>query len=150
MSLLSQRQKNILLQLATRSDGLKIKDLADLTAASKRTVYRELPLIDNFLKARRIKLADHNGVYSLEGKKDELEKLLGTLYSQSSKPELTVRQRQAAIVSILLLDDQPRKILSLALRLEVSEGTIQSDLKSVEKALLNYGLQLRVKKSCWC
>lgn len=60
---------------------------------------------------------------------------------------MSAKQRQAALACLLLLKDQPEKIFSLAVSLDVSEGTIQRDLKQLEASLAEYHLQVDTKKS---
>ena len=50
------------------------------------------------------------------------------------------------LATLLLLADQPQKIISLALELDVSEGTIQRDLSGLEEAFAGFAIKLRRQK----
>lgn len=60
---------------------------------------------------------------------------------------MSVERRENALAAILLLNDEPKKIIQFALDLNVSEATIQNDLDIVEKSLAEYKIILIRKKS---
>lgn len=147
MILLSPRQKNILQQLVQSSSGIKITSLAKEVGISRRTVYREFSELKLYLSQHHLAIENVNGSYRLKGSQNDLQLLTAELDQQSSKLAMSAKQRQAALACMLLLKDQPEKIFSLAVSLDVSEGTIQRDLKQLETSLTEYHLQVDAKKS---
>lgn len=83
----------------------------------------------------------------LQGPTEAIKSLMSELEQQPNKLEMSAKQRQAALACLLLLQGQPEKIFSLAISLDVSEGTIQRDLKQLESSLAEYHLQVDAKKS---
>ena len=55
---------------------------------------------------------------------------------------MTISQRESALTVLLLLRDEPQKILQFALDLNVSEATIKNDLDTIERTLKDYNIQL--------
>lgn len=60
---------------------------------------------------------------------------------------MSVERRENALAAILLLNDEPKKIIQFALDLNVSEATIQNDLDIVEKSLAEYKIILIRKRA---
>lgn len=147
MILLSPRQKNILQQLVQNSNGIKLTSLAKEVGISRRTVYREFSELKLYLNQHQIAIANINGNYLLQGPTEAIKSLMSELEQQPNKLEMSAKQRQAALACLLLLQGQPEKIFSLAISLDVSEGTIQRDLKQLETSLAEYHLQVDAKKS---
>lgn len=55
---------------------------------------------------------------------------------------MKTEDRANALAVLLLLEDEPVKILSLADQLGVSEATVQADLDAVDDSLDKYGIKL--------
>ncbi|KRL05928.1 transcription regulator [Liquorilactobacillus oeni DSM 19972] len=122
-------------------------ELEDALKISRRTVYREFSELKLYLSQHGLKIQNHETLYLLEGSTADKARLEMELHGQKEKVILTTKQRQAAIVCLLLLRSEPIKIFSLAVSLGVSEGTIQRDLKRVSRALAGYGIKLDAKKA---
>lgn len=56
------------------------------------------------------------------------------------------KRRQNALAGLLLLADEPQKIVGLALELDVSENTIKRDLNILEEALADFAVEIQRKK----
>ncbi|MCP9328973.1 BglG family transcription antiterminator [Liquorilactobacillus satsumensis] len=147
MILLSDRQKKILRELWNNPDGIQMNTLEDALKISRRTVYREFSELKLYLSEHGLKIENNAALYFLEGTAAAKTKLAAELNTQKGDTALTTKQRQAAIVCLLLLNHEPVKIFSLAVSLGVSEGTIQRDLKRVSKALASYQIKLDAKKA---
>ena len=74
----------------------------------------------------------------------QLQVILG-MQTELIEP-LKPKSRQNALAALLLLADQPQKIISLALELDVSEGTIQRDLSGLEEAFAGFAIKLQRQK----
>ncbi|MGQ5709249.1 BglG family transcription antiterminator [Lactobacillus sp. PSON] len=142
--ILTQRQKNIL-SLFLTSQEISIKEIEERTNISRRTVYREFNELRPILAKQNLKLTSKKRKYSLIGDKKALINLQTLLNHTKSQIILDVEQRENALVSLLLLADEPQKIINLALDLEVSEATIQNDLNIVENILNKYEIILLKK-----
>lgn len=147
MILLSPRQKNILQQLVQNPHGMKINSLAKEAGISRRTIYREFSELKLYLDQHHLAIENANGNYQLTGTEDAIQALVTEIAQQPIESVMSAKQRQAALACLLLLKDQPEKIFSLAVSLDVSEGTIQRDLKQLEASLAEYHLQVDTKKS---
>ena len=73
-----------------------------------------------------------------------MQELLG-VQTEVSLP-LKSKRRQNALAALLLLADEPQKIVGLALELDVSENTIKRDLNILEEALADFAVEIKRKK----
>ncbi|MHC3377509.1 BglG family transcription antiterminator [Ligilactobacillus equi] len=145
MVLLTQRQQEILHAIMTATNGIGSHDLEKLTDISRRTLYRELADLKFFLQNQGLSLENKHRHYQITGDPTSLTQLQAQLQS-TTKPTITSSQRHNAIGAILLQRDEPLKIASIALELQISEGSVQRTLDEVEKQLANYELTLIRKK----
>ncbi|MDN7145447.1 HTH domain-containing protein [Liquorilactobacillus mali] len=147
MILLSERQKKILQKLCKHDEGVSMAAIEDSLVISRRTVYREFSELKLYLLQHGLRIESNDGRYWLNGSDENRKKLMTELNNQAAEVTLSSSQRQAAVVCMLLLGTEPIKIFSLAITLGVSENTIQRDLKSIAKALEEYGIEVDAKKS---
>ncbi|WP_057736412.1 BglG family transcription antiterminator [Liquorilactobacillus uvarum] len=147
MILLSDRQKKILLRLCESDNGITMSAIENSLHISRRTVYREFSELKLYLQQHEVSVRNANGLYRLDGSATALKGLQTELQGQNEKMGLTAKQRQDALACLLLLSDEPLKIFSLAVSLDVSEGTIQRDLKVVTAALKEYQVKIVSKKA---
>lgn len=146
MIYLTDRQKQILQVLSDCPDGISIKELENRVSVSRRTIYREFKDLRSVLEAEGLEINNSNRKYSLLGDRVAQEKLRQVVKQVKSQQVMSVAERENAIAAKLLLEDEPCKIIQLALDLGVSEATIQNDLNAVEKSLKEYGIELLRKK----
>ncbi|PDH77525.1 hypothetical protein AO499_08880 [Oenococcus oeni] len=148
MILLSNRQKKILTKLYESDNGIILSRIAASLNISRRTVYREFSELRIFLQEHGIHIENSNGYYYLKGSNEDLKKLKDELQLQNKGLNLTTKQREDALLCLLLLEnDGPVKIFSLALSLGVSEGTVQRDLKRFSTSLKESGITILKKKA---
>ena len=140
---LTQRQEKLLTALAESGVGLSLKDLEGLMKVSRRTIYREFADLKLYLQSQGVAISNENGLYRLTG---QVAKLDGVFEDEVAKQELTTAKRESILACQLLLAGQATKIISLALNLKVSEGTIQRDLTKLERSLSQYDLHVIKQK----
>ena len=146
MVILTERQKQILSLLLTNSEGFSVKELEDHLHVSRRTVYREFNNLRSILARADLELVNEKHKYSIQGGQLALNKLKEEVQTTKEQSSMTMEQRESALVVLLLLADEPQKIIQLALELQVSEATVQNDLNVVAQSLNRYGIQLKRKK----
>lgn len=146
MVILTERQKQILSLLLTNSEGFSVKELEDHLHVSRRTVYREFNNLRSILARADLELVNEKHKYSIQGGQLALNKLKEEVQTTKEQSSMTMEQRENALVVLLLLADEPQKIIQLALELQVSEATVQNDLNVVAQSLNRYGIQLKRKK----
>lgn len=143
---ISKREKRILELLLEQKNGIPLDLLTDLLHVSNRTIYRELSSLENELAKRQIKLIrglDKN--YRLAGNLNVLQELKENL--EDSSKELSAQQRQSLLVIQLLQSEEELKMEALAVDLQVSVGTIQSDLQAIEEIFKGYKIGIQRKKA---
>ena len=140
---LTQRQEKLLTALAESGVGLSLKDLEGLMKVSRRTIYREFADLKLYLQSQGVAITNENSLYRLTG---QVAKLDGVFEDEVAKQELTTAKRESILACQLLLAGQATKIISLALSLKVSEGTIQRDLTKLERSLSQYDLHVIKQK----
>lgn len=146
MIILTKRQKEILSILLRISNGTTIKQLEESVNVSRRTIYREFNELKLDLEQRGLTISNIDGKYVLQGQERDIEQLREDIGDSPSQQEMSVSERQSILAAMLLLEDEPQKIVSLAMSLKVSEGTVQRDLTEVALALGKYGITLIKKK----
>lgn len=139
--ILTERQKNILALLLT-GQKVSIKEIEDRIGISRRTVYREFNDLRDILKEKDLQLINEKRRYFLTGNKEQLSELSKLVQSVPRQASLSVEDRERAVAVLLLLADEPKKIINFALDLHVSEATIQNDLNTVKKSLAKYDIDL--------
>lgn len=145
---LTKRQEVILGELVKNApEGIALSQLSKITKVSRRTLYREFNELSLYLQHLGLNLQNEQGRYVLVGKNAALKQLQVILGMQTELIEpLKPKSRQNALAALLLLADQPQKIISLALELDVSEGTIQRDLSGLEEAFASFAIKLQRQK----
>lgn len=132
--------------LLNQTSGVKLDLLTEALEVSHRTVYREISNLENTLNYYDISLIrDLNTGYRLAGAKKSLQRLQNNL--NDSPKELSIQQRQSLLVIQLLLSEEEIKMEALALNLQVSVGTIQSDLLEINEIFKEYKIEIQRIKS---
>ena len=144
--ILTERQKDILSLLITSEEGISVKELENRLNVSRRTIYREFKELKDVLATDELNLVNKKRKYGVEGNKEALNKLILAVKKTKIQSSMSVERRENALAAILLLNDEPKKIIQFALDLNVSEATIQNDLDIVEKSLAEYKINLIRKK----
>lgn len=143
---ISKREKKIIELLLEQKNGVTLDFLTEALRVSDRTIYREMSSLESTLAKSQIKLVrEPDKGYRLIGNAVALQELQENLHDSSK--ELSVQQRQSILVIQLLLNEEEVKMEALALELQVSVGTIQSDLQSIEEIFKDYKIEIQRKKS---
>lgn len=146
MLILTERQKNLLILLLKAQGGIGVKQIEERIKVSRRTIYREFKELKTPLKKRGLAIVTIDGKYQIQGQAQDLRELKDDLGDDNPRNEMSVSKRQNALAIKLLFNDEPQKIVALALELRVSEATIQNDLRDVGKAISEYGITLIKKR----
>ncbi|WP_304653041.1 BglG family transcription antiterminator [uncultured Ligilactobacillus sp.] len=145
---MTKRQEVILTELVKNvPEGIALSQLSKITKVSRRTLYREFNELSLYLQHLGLNLQNEQGRYVLVGENVALKQLQMMLGMQAKLVEpLKPKSRQNALAALLLLADEPQKIISLALELDVSEATIQRDLGGLEEAFASFAIKLQRQK----
>lgn len=145
---LTTRQYRLLQELMENDDYVVISELAGHMELSTRTVQRELSAVSDFLKENGGTIEKKAGKGVRFVGTNELKKQLKERFSVPSKlrPMYSQAERISLILTMLLQENEPRKIAAFSGRLGVSEATIGNDLNLCEPWLLESGIKLQRKQ----
>ncbi|TMW70065.1 BglG family transcription antiterminator [Alteribacter natronophilus] len=143
----SARERNILNLLLEAPDGLTVKAIAEELNVSKRTVQRDLPGIDSILDEYGLLLERKTGSGLLLSGDEAGTALLRNKMKELEPSEYTPEERHQLLLSILLQENEPVKLYTLARELHVTISTISNDLNRVENRLARFGLELIRRRS---
>lgn len=142
---LSNREKKLVNIFLEQPNGVTIDYLSEQLSVSNRTTYRVISSMESALAQFQIKLIRDTKGYQLIGKEILLEKLKEQI--RTPLEELSVQQRQSKLIIALLMEKEEVKMESLAIDLNVSVGTIQSDLISIEEMFNEYQIKITRRKA---
>lgn len=133
------RQKRILLYLLN-NEGCSLIDLSKGIDVSKRTIQRELDVLESFYPIERKR--GHISIHLNEIEKGNLRR---SLKQEREIDTSDIEQRRKSLLLELLRDHQAHKMVYFADKFQVSEGTVASDMEVLAPWLEKNYLQL-VKK----
>lgn len=133
---LNQQELKII-QLILNSGVIHYSDIERSIGRSRKTISKYLDNVESALKQYDVQVIRKRnvGVY-LEGNTTELTKALQ--YDGYVNTPRTSEERVTAILSKLLLSDQPQTIQALAEMTFVSRSTLETDFKAVKRILAKY------------
>ena len=142
---ITSRVKEILRLLigADFSNTITVNDIAEKLNVSSRTILREMPQVEKWLKSNKFNFIKKPGVgllldENLEGK-NRLQQLLDGYYVEKQyKPE----ERQYLIISELMQMKEPVKLYYFTSIFGVTEGTLSNDLDKVQEWFKSHSLKL--------
>jgi len=118
-------------------------ELIQALDVSKRTVYRELTTVEETLEAFDLSFEKQGKLYSIEGKEVDKEELVHQLQKPLAIEWSHVEKRQIALfVTIALNPSKNYTQPQLADIFEVSDATIQQDLKQLSDMISKYNIHL--------
>ena len=146
--IISSRTQMIIQYLSRNNNHyVTVKDIAEKLGLTERTVYRELPEVNQVLDFCGIELESAVGkgmkLYGTSSNMKKLKKLLDDI----SDNGFSVADRVAIILFALLHEGNYVKTQALALESKTSVQTVRSDLKIIANRLSKEKLTLIVKKS---
>jgi mannitol operon transcriptional antiterminator len=140
------RQRLILDRLLTATDDVTVGELARMVGISVRTVRRDLPEIEGFLRPYRLSLQKKAGTgLRLNGSAAQRKALRHNLPS-SSIASVRPSDRQAWMACSLLAAADPVKLHALASELRITITTAGHDLDTLETWLASYHLTLQRRR----
>ncbi|ADL08707.1 BglG family transcription antiterminator [Thermosediminibacter oceani] len=139
---LNGRQLNILKTLLSHPN-VRIEDIGNKFDVSRRTVYREIAVVNEFLKDYNLRIANSHEGLIVEGNVADIEKLKLDMIGYRSNIE--PKERRKLILSELLQITEPVKLEYFSRKFNVTTSTISYDLKELEEWLKKQGLVLVAK-----
>ncbi|WP_432403844.1 BglG family transcription antiterminator [Wukongibacter sp. M2B1] len=141
--LITSRIKQILEIICDTSDSITIKKIAKRLGVSTRTILREMPTVEKWLKDNGFELVKKPRVgIKLVATLEDKKRLKVLLDSELVEKTFTPEERQSLIISELLERKEPTKLFYFASIFKVSEGTISHDLDKVGSWIKKYKLDL--------
>lgn len=142
---MNNRQKEIMIDLLEQSDFVSAAYLAELHQVSTKTIYMDLPAIEEALHQKKLvlKKVPRHGVY-IDGDSLAKEQLVLEIRSQF-KQNLNMgdyAQREPLYLKKLLLDQDGCSILDFSVDFYISETSVRRDLEKLENLLLENQLVL--------
>ncbi|MGX7418954.1 BglG family transcription antiterminator [Carnobacterium gallinarum] len=137
----SVREKQLLELLLLNQHGVTLETLMRELGVSKRTIYREIATIEDTLVRYHLRLNKKlsSGFY-LEGEIADIAHLKKELYQ--TVQIMNSRERQSYLTCLLLLTQNQEKLSGLAMDLNVSVGTITSDLTRIAQIISEFQMTL--------
>lgn len=143
---ITPRMKQILQVLLKEKEPISIKQLAEKTGISKRTVQRELESVNDVLLPYGMEFASKTGVgVWLDGEEAARAELRADAASSDEYAASSKEDRRKRLVLEILREKGLRKLYYYSRKFGVSEATISTDLEAVEAWLSRQGL-LMVRK----
>lgn len=140
--ILSTRQRKLIDLLLEQTNDITVATIADYLGASSRTIHRELITIEEQLAPLGITLHKKSGSgIRIVGTSEQLTKLQEIMYNKIPI-ELNAEERRLLMLCILLEQQEPLKLFSLAHELGVTMPTIGTDLDELEQTITLHQLQL--------
>ena len=141
---LSDRQKEILKILLNKKGFISTEKIADDLFLSKKTIYRELKIIENNVKIEKIKSKGIRLDISLVERAELREKILNdrNILEKYSAQE----RRMKILIYLLKISPKTTSIEKLSKSYYVSKTSIVNDLNYIEKKIKKYNLKLEKGK----
>ncbi|AEF16771.1 PTS modulated transcriptional regulator, MtlR family [Thermoanaerobacterium xylanolyticum LX-11] len=132
MKELSRRQLEIFKKVLSKEVS-SLDDIVILYKLSKRTVYREINTINEYIKEYNLRLKNDGGALVLEGTDNDIEKFKFDVIGY--RPSIDADKRRKLILSELLQMKEPVKLEYFAKEYNVTTATISYDIKEIDKWL---------------
>ncbi len=137
------RIKNILQIICNENEYVTISSIAKDLDVSGRTVLREIPEVEKFLKQNGIYLDRKTGVgIKVMGTLEEKQSIINLLNGEKNETIYSPQERKNIIISELLQNQEPVKLYSFTRTLKVTEATISNDLEKTDWWFKKHSLKL--------
>jgi len=137
------RIKNILQIICHENDYVTISKIAKKLNISGRTVLREIPEVEKFLKQNGIHLDKKTGVgIKVIGTIEEKRNVINVLNEEKNEIIYSPLERKNIIISELLQNQEPVKLYNFTTTLKVTEATISKDLEKTDEWFKKHSLKL--------
>ncbi|MBF7096044.1 BglG family transcription antiterminator [Alkalibacter mobilis] len=141
---LNERQMKVLGHVL-RQNKFSLSEIADEFEINTRTLYRDINKILKWLVENNI-VFEADQIHGLDdvwkARREVGTRLKTVIPKEIKKTKYDSESRKMLILTELLLDTEPVKVYAIADKLNVSEGTVISDLDKVEQWLENYEITL--------
>lgn len=135
------RMKQIIKVLLSEQEAISVKNLAQKINVSKRTVQRELEMIQSSLKTYDITFQSKTGVgVWLEGSQEEKQRLLSDIVQETVFDAGNKEERRKRLILQILKEKGLKKLFYYSDQFGVSEATISTDLEAASAWLSKYQL----------
>ncbi|NTW71265.1 MAG: BglG family transcription antiterminator [Eubacteriaceae bacterium] len=139
---INSRQIKIL-SFILENKSYTMNDIAEKLEISTRTIYRDMKKINEWLIDKAVVGKEHIAdAYEVIGDEKAREKINKLLQMNKAEAKYSAEDRQLILITELLLSNEPLKVFYFTQKLNVTEGTIISDLDKVEEWLANYEIML--------
>lgn len=137
------RIKNILKRICIESDYITIAAIASGLSISTKTVLREIPLVEEWLKKHGCGLDKKTGLgIRFNGSQEKKLHILTLLNDVKEDEDYSPYERRIMIICELLQNKEPVKLFNFTRTLKVTEGTVSNDLDKAEEWFVRHGLIL--------
>jgi mannitol operon transcriptional antiterminator len=137
------RIKSILQSICNETDYVTISKIAKDLDISGRTVLREIPELEKFLKQNGVSLDKKTGVgIKVEGTFEQKQAIIKLLNEEKDETIYSPIERRNIIISELLQNQQPVKLYNFTRTLKVTEATISNDLDKADEWFKKNNLNL--------
>ena len=145
---MKDRQKRMLRFLLNAENNLRIEEIAAACGVGRRTVSRDLDLLESWLSLRgaRLERKTNKGVRVINYGKDPAELLALINTPESYYSDLTPEQRQNFILLYMISHSREMKIAEVALTFFISDTCVWNDLAQIEERIDGSGLILQRMK----
>ena len=137
------RLKNILQIICNEDNYITIAKIAKDLEVSGRTVLREIPEVEKFLKQNGVRLDKKTGVgIKVIATLKEKQSIINLLNVEKNEIIYSPLERKNIIISELLQNQGPVKLYNFTRTLKVTEATISNDLDKTDKWFKKHSLNL--------
>jgi len=141
--MINLRAKNILQIICKQKDYITIAKIAKDLDVSGRTVLREIPEVEKFLKQNGVILDKKTGVgIKVMSTLKERQSIITLLNGEKGEIIYSPLERKNIIISELLQNRQPVKLYNFTRTLKVTEATISNDLEKTDEWFKKHDLNL--------
>lgn len=137
------RVKNILQNICNENNYITIAKIAKDLEVSGRTVLREIPEVEKFLKQNGVRLDKRTGVgIKVMASPKEKQSIINLLNGEKGETIYSPLERKNIIISELLQNQEPVKLYNFTRTLKVTEATISNDLEKTDEWFKKHSLNL--------
>ena len=141
---LSSRQREIIkILIEMESETTTVAAVSERLGVSSRTVLREMPSIEQWLLENDFHFSRKHGVgLAIQETPEHLELIRELLELEGVRHMYSRDERKRWILGELFFADGPIKAFAFTSRFDISEGTLYSDLDSMDEWLSEYDVHI--------
>lgn len=139
---MEQRTVEIVKILLQQKNFLTTNLIAKNIGVSSKTISRQIPKVEDFLKNTGLTLEKKSGAGILIAGSEVKKYLLAEKLKSAKKREYSQSERRSVIIGKLLSSHEPIKLFVLSSAVNVTDSTISNDLDKLESWFSEQGLKL--------